>query len=262
VAFAAVGVIVALTPFALRYIHRQELPIFARLLAWTTILWIVLLPLRLTQYGQETANRSAEFTFLGVAVALGVYLNHRCGRAQRARLLGVLAVSVIFAGGIAISFNFAERMAPNLAAAGAAASPTPDDDASAKWLLDNFGPHHIVASDLVTGLALGSIGQQNVVFGNSSATHTYHLFFDRTLSPSAYAEIRQAHIQFVVVQSKLIGARPLGGAVFDVAEPPADSAKPVPLASLEKFRRAPGFTPIYTSGEITIYEVSKSLAGE
>ena len=258
-AYVAVVVILALIPFGLYGVRRRKLSAIAAVLAWSSIAWIILLPLRLTQYGQETATRSAEFTFLGIGLALAIVLARKPLAEGRLRIAVLPALVVIFVGGVAISFNYSERMAPDLTASTVPTSPTPDDQAAAKWLLETFGPGHVVATDLVTRNSFGSSGRQNVVFGNSTVSHTYKIFYSPSMTPAVYAEIRNARVEFVVLQSRLVGRHPTGGPVFDVGEPVADSREAVAAEDFEKFAGVGGFVPVYASGEITIYQVSTAL---
>lgn len=260
VSYAAVLVSLALVIPALWRIRRRHWPLAGVLIAWTAALWIVLLPLRLTQYGQETANRSTEFAFFGLALAVASLLT---GRLVKSRILGrsavALALVIIFVGGVAISFNFNLRLSPRVASHSSPLIPTSDDRAAAVWFLSEYGPGQRVATDLVTRDTFASEGLQHTLSGVNDRAQLWRVFYARSMTGNVYKEIRRSRIQFIVLQDRLVGTRPWGGPVFDSGDPPASSGRPVPKAAFEKFRGVSGFTLVYRSAEIGIYRVAPSL---
>ena len=73
-AIAATLVILVAIPTALYRSRRTGLPVIAKLLAWSSLAWVALLPLRFTTGGQETANRSADFLYVGIAICFALLL--------------------------------------------------------------------------------------------------------------------------------------------------------------------------------------------
>lgn len=284
-AFAAVLLAVIFVLAGLVAFHRRWSHPLASVLAWSSPFYLLLLPLRFTSAGQETANRSSEYLFIGIGLVVAMMLTGG-GRdahinsfgAKNRRILdrlgswrrfsGATAVaafgvcSVMFIGGVAVSWSYAERLPPPLRASGVPAPPTPDVIASARWILSEFGPYHRVATDITTGLAFDTFGEQNVQSGASNGSHVWRIFEPSRMTGSVYRELVTSRVNFVVVQRQLTeGLSPVSGApVYDAGEPSAIDRKPASRASQAKFIGAPALSMVYTSGTITIYQVDLKLA--
>jgi hypothetical protein len=260
---AAIGATLAILgtlPLALNRIRRTGLPVLAKLLALSSVIWVVLLPLRLTADGQETANRSSEFVYVGVALCFAVLLDSFLGssRWRRACALGLLVL--VFTGGVAVSWNYAQRLAPDYRRANGSQLVTPDDDALARWMLASLGPAHRVAADPQTSLALGSTGRQDVLSYAEDGAHIWQIFYPRTVDGAVLAELRRSRVQYVVVQADVLDSPP-GVPRFDNSEPEADYDAPLPAASLSKFGTSPAFREIYAAGSLRVYQVTGAAGG-
>jgi hypothetical protein len=260
---AAIGgtlVILAALPFALYRVWRADLPVLAKLLAFSSVAWVLLIPLRFTSGGQETANRSSEFVYVGIALCLAFLLESFLGssRWKRASALGIVAL--IFVGGIAVSWNFSQRLAPDYRLTNGSAVVTPDDDALARWMLAALGPGHRVATDPLTGLALGSVGRQNVLSAAENGARVWQIFYPPAVDSAVLAQLRQSRVQYVVVQLDVLDSPP-GSARFDDSEPAADSDAPLPAVALSKFGQSPVFREIYAAGSLRVYQVVGSDGG-
>ena len=254
--------IVALLPFALLRRRRSATrPSLTSLLVWSSLLYAALQPLRLTSGGQELANRSGDFLFVGIGVALALLVvEHRLPlRILRQRATAALLATFLFAGGTAVSWSFAERLAPRAAAArGVPVVATADDLAAARWLLRTYGRSNRVATDVTTGLAFTAAGQ-DVLSGASFGSHVWRIFEPTTMTASVYDELSRSRVRFVVVQRRLSeGLPPAGGITFDSGEPGSIDRRPVPRASLLKFSAARGLEQVYASGTIGIYRVTEA----
>jgi hypothetical protein len=268
---AAIGgtlVILAALPLALYRIRGTDLPVIAKLLAFSSVAWVMLIPLRFTSGGQETANRSSEFVYVGIALCLGFLLDWFLGAARWRRIsagwrhLSALAiVALVFAGGTAVSWNFAQRLAPDYRLANGSAVVTPDDDALARWMLAALGPGHRIATDPLTGLALGSVGRQNVLSAAENGARVWQIFYPPTVDGEVLTQLRQERVQYVVVQLDVLDSSP-GSARFDDSEPAQDSAAPLPAAALSKFSASPVFREIYAAGSLRVYQVVGADGGD
>jgi hypothetical protein len=290
VAVAAVLLITLCLPFGLLLRRWRRAHPLARVLAWSSILYLLFLPLHFTVDGQELATRSGEFLYVGIALVLASMLagehaasHRRTRRVIRRRrkqpqrrwagtLIAFIACVVIFTGGIAISWSYAQRLSPPINVNGVPAAVTPDVTAAAAWMLKEYGPNHRIATDITTGLAFGTDGDQHVLSGATDGSHVWRIFFPTTMTPGVYRELAASKVQFVVVQSRLtMGVSPIGGApVFDSGEPVADDRQPVSVASQTKFEGAGGLsmvyrpatmTMVYRSATITIYQVDQGGLG-
>jgi hypothetical protein len=259
-AIAATLVILAVIPVALLRIRRARLPVLARLLAVSSLAWVALLPLRFTADGQETANRSSEFAYLGIAICFAFLLESFLGSSRWRRLLALGTVLLVFAGGITISWNYAQRLAPDYQLTNGSATVTPDDRALAQWMLATLGPGHRIATDTQTGLALGSVGRQDVLSSAEDGADVWLIFYPPTVSGAVRAEISRSRVQYVVVQWDVLDL-PTGVTRFDDSEPAQYYNSPLPAASLAKFSGSPLFQEIYTAGSLCVYQVLSSGEG-
>jgi hypothetical protein len=261
---AAIGgtlAILAAVPFALYRIRRTDLPVLAKLLALSSAAWVMLIPLRFTSGGQETANRSSEFVYLGIALCFAFLLDSFLGSAAQWRRISALGiVALLVAGGIAVSWNFSQRLAPDYRRAFGSAVVTPDDDALARWMLASLGPGHRIATDPLTGLALGSVGRQDVLSAAEDGARVWQIFYPLTVDSEVLAQLRQSRVQYVAVQLDVLDSPP-GSARFDDSEPARDSDSALPAAALSKFATSQVFREIYTAGSLRVYQVVGSAGG-
>jgi hypothetical protein len=254
-AIAATLVILAIIPVALLRIRRARLPVVAKLLATTSLAWVALLPLRFTAAGQETANRSSEFAYLGIALCFAFLVESLPSSARWRPLLALGAVVLMFTGGVAVSWNYAQRLAPDYQLANGSVTVTPDDRALAQWMLVTLGPGHRIATDAQTGLALGSLGRQDILTWAEDGAQVWLIFYPRTVTSGVQAEIRRSQVQYVVVQGDVLDL-PEGVTRFDPSEPEQYDESPLPAASLAKFGDSPLFREVYTVGSLKVYQVS------
>lgn len=260
IAFAAVGLLLVGIPFGLLALRRhvQAHPLLAPL-AVGCLLYGGLLPLRLTAYGQETANRSSEYVFLSLCLIDAVVLAWIVGRRPTVfrQALGTAGLVVVLLGGAAASWAFYERLQSDFSLAGVPTQPTPAAVALAWWMRTELGPGHRVGTDSVDDLALGSYGGQDPIFqtaGIPGVPHIWRVFFPTRVNAAVRAEIRVDRLQYLVTQQRLTQGTAGSGSYFDAAEPSLPGDR-LPRASLTKFDRAPGFSRIYDSGDLALYRI-------
>ncbi|MDQ2811091.1 MAG: hypothetical protein M3Z75_04225 [Actinomycetota bacterium] len=260
-AIAATLVMLAAIPVALHRIRRTNLPVIAKLLALSSLVWVAVLPLRFTANGQETANRSSEFAYLGIAFCFAFLLESLLGSSRWRRMLAVGVVSLLFIGGISVSWNYSQRLAPDYRPTNGPAVVTPDDQALARWMLASFGPGNRVATDAETGLALGSLGHQDVLSSAEDGARPWLIFYPRTVGSGVLTEISRSRVQYIVVQRNVLDL-PTGVTRFDDSEPASYDNAPVAAASLAKFSQSPVFREIYSAGSLRVYQVADSAGGK
>ena len=260
VAIAATLVMLAAVPLALYRSRRTGLPLIAKLLAWSSLLWVALLPLRFTSDGQETANRSADFLYVGIAICFALLLEPLLNASRWRRLTAVCLVALLFAGGISVSWNFSQRLAPDYQLTNGAQVVTPDDRALAQWMLTTLGPGHRIATDAQTGLALGSVGRQDVLSSAEDGARTWLIFYPPTVTSGVLAEMQRSAVEYVVVQWDVLDL-PTGVTRFDDSEPQQYYDSPLSAASLAKFDTSPAFREIYTVGSLYVYQVVDASTG-
>ena len=260
-AIAATLVILAAIPVALFRSRRSGLPVIAKLLAWSSLAWVALLPLRFTAAGQETANRSADFLYVGIAICFALLLEPFLDSSRWRRILALGLVALVFAGGISVSWNYSQRLAPDYRLTSRSAVVTPDDQALAHWMLATLGPGHRIATDSQTGLALGSVGRQDVLSSAEDNARIWQIFYPSTVTSGVLSEIRRSAAQYVVVQWDVLNV-PTGNTRFDDSEPAQFYNSPLTAASLSKFDASPLFREIYTAGSLRVYQVVGPTGGQ
>ena len=254
-AIASTMVIIAVLPVALYFMRRTKIPILGKLLAVSSLLWVALLPLRFTAAGQETANRSSEFAYLGIALCFAFVLESFLDSAAWQRMLALGIVVLLFVGGAAVSWNYPQRLAPDYRLTSGSAAVTADDQTLARWMLATLGPEHRIAADTETGLALGSLGRQDVLSSAEDNAQIWQIFYPTTVNAEVLAEIRRERVQYVVVQLDMLHS-PIGAPRFDDSEPAQDYEAPLHAASLTKFNTSSFFHEIYAAGSLRVYQVA------
>lgn len=260
-AIAGTLAILGCLPVALYRSRRAGLPAIAKLLAWSSLGWVALLPLRFTAGGQETANRSSEFLYLGIALCFGLLLEPFLDSSRWRRMLALSLVALLFVGGISVSWNYAQRLAPDYRVTNGSAAVTPDDQALAGWMLATLGPGHRIATDNQTGLALGSIGRQDVLSSAEDGSRIWSIFYPPTVTGDVLAELRRSAVQYVVVQRDVLDL-PTGVTRFDDSEPALYYNSALSAGSLAKFDTSPVFREIYAAGSLRVYQVVGSAGGQ
>jgi hypothetical protein len=275
----SVLLLVVTLPFALLPRWRRRAHPLASVIAWGALLYVLLLPLDLTDIGEEAALRSGDFLFVGIGLALATMLVTTTVRAEHARVrrfarlrswrripgaqttAAFFVCVVIVTGGLTLSWNYAKRLSPPPHVHGEPAITTPDVIEAARWFLGAYGPNHRIETDITTGLAFVSYGEQNVLSGATDDAHEWRIFFPTTMTAGVYRELSVAKVQFVVVQKQLTEGVPpaYGVPFFDQGEPPNDDLHAIPVASDAKFATSAAFTMVYRSGTITIYRVNPAV---
>jgi hypothetical protein len=127
-------------------------------------------------------------------------------------------------------------------------------------MLAALGPGHRIATDPLTGLALGSVGRQDVLSAAENGARVWQIFYPPTVDGAVLAQLRASRVQYVVVQLDVLDSPP-GSARFDDSEPASDSDAALPAAALAKFGQSPVFREIYAAGSVRVYRVIDSAGG-
>jgi hypothetical protein len=197
---------------------------------------------------------------VGIALCFALLLEPYLESGRR-RFLALPLVALLFVGGVSVSWNFAQRLAPDYRLTSGSAAVTPDDQALARWMLAALGPGHRVAADNQTGLALGSAGRQDVLSSAEDGSRIWQIFYPPTVSGDVLAELRRSAVQYVVVQRDVLDL-PVGVTRFDDSEPAQLYNSPLPAASLAKFDASPVFREVYAAGSLHVYQVVGSTGGQ
>jgi hypothetical protein len=264
VGIGAVVLVAATIPLGLGRLRPRwtTLNPFIGVLAIAAVLYPVVQLMRFTAAGTETAGRSVEFLFIGVAfvVATGIEPVLARWQARLGNAVGsgpvVVALTVVFMGGIALPWApYARTPGPYLPAADAR-SVMSDTTAAALWMKRTLGPGHRIIADRVSSQIFGSFGGQLPQRGTVGAVSVAEMFFTPSLTADGLRVLHDRRIEYLVVDMRIARGLPVDGYYFDTHEPGARTRRvPISRAALSKFSALAGVRRVFDGGPIAIYDV-------
>jgi hypothetical protein len=225
------------------------------------LLYPLLLPLRFVASAAETANRSAEFLYLGVGAilaiaALALRPRWRVGPGAIEAAIAIFSLLLI-AGGVAVSWQYSSRLPQDPASAAVPYELSTRAIAADRWAANNLGPDHRFASDLLNRLGLATYGAQRPLYAPDDGISAWQVMAARRVDPSVREAIEAGGVEYVMSEQKLHDGVPQDGYYFDRGEPRAGLyQKPISKAIIDKFDRTGGAARLYDNGEQQIYDVS------
>jgi hypothetical protein len=224
------------------------------------------LALRLTQGGAEVSTRTPEFLFLGLGfvVALATTTSWRI-RPALGRLVALAAAPaavVIFVGGLVIGVPSWARLPGPYIPGADIRSIGPEGVRAAEWAAEELGPGNRIVADRINRILMGSYGRQNPITQYGDGIRTWRVFFSPEFRPEDKAILQAGQIDYLVIDLRLAGARPLTRAYFERGEPLEVAREgALDVAWLTKFEDLPGVSVVFDSGSIRIYDVRALSAG-
>ena len=245
-------------------------------LAWTSVIYILMLPLRFTEAGQEAANRSGEFLYVGIAIVVATMLvggttgmvrgvvrlsrgRHRASGRDRDSVRR-LCRDVHGRGRRVVELR--SQTVPSTISCRSTGGDDTRRHRGGPLVPPGIRPNHRIATDITTGLAFVTDGDQDVLSGASDGAHLWRIFFPSKMARGVYSEPANSKVQFVVIQQQLTDGVPPSAVVpvYDAGEPALDDVRPLPVASDQKFASAFGVTKVYGSRTIVIYRIDLDQA--
>jgi hypothetical protein len=266
-ALSAVGLIMLMIPVGLFFVWQKYR---AHTLALTLACLVVAYPFmqlfRLTSSGWELASRSAGFLFWGISFVLAVgfigllsrfaWLNNRAGRAAM-----VVYVSVIFLGGALSGWPGWARLPGDYIVAGDPRAIERQGTIAAKWVGANLPPNNRIGADRVNMLQMSVWGNQRPVTHLYDKVNISDVFFAPTFGDRERALLKETNTRYLIVDRRLTLGLPILGSYFESTENNEQPhKKPLDLNALLKFGAITDVDRIYDSGDINIYDVSRSYA--
>jgi hypothetical protein len=238
---------------------RRAVPLMLPLLA-IAIVYPLLLPLRFIGSAAETANRSAEFLFLGLGAVLAVAGIALRRRRPTSRALGaalaMLAV-VVVAGGVAVSWQYSERLPQDPSAPGVPHETSDGALAAYAWSDSALGRGRRFASDFLDHLGLAAYGLQRPLYAPDDHVSAWQILEPPDVSPEVRRAIAAGRVEYVLIDRRLSQGIPASGYYFDKGEPGAGAfTRPIAPAVLAKFDHVAGAARVYDNGVQQIYAVS------
>jgi len=258
--YAAVILILLSLPIFLWHAIRGWRPSAIVLtLGLAALLYPGTLALRFTTAGAETSQRASEFVFLPIAILGADWLvGRRPARLRPGRKVAFAGVLVVVAGGIIAGNPLASRLPGPYHVAAEARSIEPEGKAAATWALVHLGPDNRIVADRTNAKLMGGLGLQYPVTSANQHVGTAWPMYGVTLGQSNLDVLRQAGIEYLVVDLRLGRDVPLYPYVFEQSEPDSGNhTEPMPLAALQKWDSLPGVSRIYDSGDIIVYDIAR-----
>ncbi len=253
VALAMLSMIVAV-----RYLWRERraapLVVVVALLA---LLYPVIPAGHLTMATAEVGDRASGFAFVGLAAVIGWWLWHGRWR-LRSLLLFTAAAVVVFLGNIVLGSGPTTGQLPGPYEISAdARSVDAPNTAAAEWLVTGVPADSVVYGDRTSGLLAAAVGGQDTVLHVSTDIDASRLLLDPEFTAKDLALIRQTHLAYLIVDTRLSTGLPHQAYYIESGEFGGQGRTgPVPAAALDKFASVPGVQRIYDNGSLVIYDVT------
>ncbi|MBA2720930.1 MAG: hypothetical protein H0U52_17065 [Chloroflexi bacterium] len=223
------------------------------------------LALRLTARGAEESSRTSGFVFLGLGFVVALAVASAPGLLGRRlpRLRPVVATGglVLLVGGIIVGIpRWARLPGPYLVSADTRSIELKSITA-ARWAATELGPNHRIVADRTNRILMGSYGLQDPVTEYGDQIKSWKLFYSPAFGPEEQALLDLGAIEFLVIDKRLVGVRPLTQVYFESGEPPEVAREGrLALQGLTKYAAVPGVGTVFDAGDITIYDVRGATA--
>jgi hypothetical protein len=220
--------------------------------------FLVLYPLKMFPGAWETANRSSDFLFIGVALLLAIAISARVqGRARRPRLAAGLATAfalICVTGGVIQGWPSAILPSQPIAVkAKNGATLRPQGSEAVAWAVRNLPPKSTYVADETSGRQLAVAGAHFVLAGRANGVPS--LFKDGKLMPWERDLLAANKVDYVVVDDRRISANNLAGYFFQTTDDPGGGLGFYPDAVAHKFERLPRSRRVLDLGHVAIYDV-------
>jgi hypothetical protein len=283
-AVGSVLLILASLPLALALVRRRRREAALLAVSVVGIAYIPVQALRLTGAGIESANRSFEFVFFGVAVLLALSVVHLVDEVGRPitlslrgrRLLGrrrlaayvgvcrlvalaVAAGTVLFVGGVIVIWpSYGLLPGPYIAGADIR-SITDQGIAAARWLRREYGPGQRVLTDRSNGQIVAAYADGDPVEGRVGPASVARVFVSSRVDQTDREILRAKQVGFLLIDRRLASAPPARGFYFSSTELNGGVwTHAISLTWLTKFNSTRGFSLVYDNGAIQLYRVLRN----
>jgi hypothetical protein len=251
VALLAFGVLFGLMRFWQRY-RRQP---YALIFALASIVFFLTLLLRLAPAAWETGNRLSEYLFVGLAfiAALSGLQNWRPRKAPwlgRVSLTG--ALGIVLVGGAIAGWPWDLQLASPIQASAEGRTISSGSLALAEWAEHNIPEDRRFGAGTANARMLMAPGERVTFAGKTPDIQD--ILEERAFSGWELPLLREEDIRYVVTDRREISSDATRGYAFTIkGEEPAL----LPLVTVTKFAELPGAQRIYSSGDISVYELGR-----
>ncbi len=252
VALAGVGVLALLYPFGVFQIWRRyRRDPFAIVLAIGGGLVFASYPLRFAPDAWETANRSTEFLFIGLAVALPLAilrLGQRLG--ERTLMLAAAAtLTLAFAGGVIAGWTPNLRLSQPYDIVASGTTIPPEGRAMASWANETLGQNRHYAAAEADARLLNTYAAGQARAGQ--APDVGDILKTSTIDSWMLPLLQKFHIRYIVTDRRIRAFDNTAGYYFGFSSGSRRDEK-LPVATVRKFHK---YNRIYDSGNIVIFDL-------
>jgi hypothetical protein len=256
VAVLAVLLLAAGLPFGLKrvWLRFRERP-FALLFMLAALGFFATLVLRLAPAAWETGNRASEFLFLGLAFVLactGLENWRPRARPWLGRVSLTAALGVVLVGGAISGWPWDLHLDSPLRATAKGQTISSAPLAMAEWAEHNIPKDRRFASTIANARLLLAPGERTAFAGKTPDIED--ILNETGLSDWELPLLRENHIRYLVTDRRELSSDATRGYFFTQKGNLAEE-KLLPKAAVSKFTQIPGAGRVYSSGEITIYDL-------
>lgn len=256
VSAVAIGMLSMFVVLKFLWRRRRTGTALGLIVGFLALLYPVIPAGHLTAATAEVGDRASGFLFVGIAAVLGWWLIHTRWR-MRSLMAFTAAALVLFLGNIVLGSGPTAGQLPGPYQISAdARSVDAANTAAANWLVTGVPADSVVYGDRTSGLLAAAIGGRSTVLHVSTNIDASRLLLDPDFTAKDIALIKQAHLAYLIVDTRLSTGLPHQAYYIESGEFGGnDRTGPVPAAALTKFATVPGVQRVYDNGALVIYDV-------
>jgi hypothetical protein len=212
---------------------------------------------RLSGSASDVGARASTFVFFGLALCIAAWFVRT--RPQVSIVVLVTLASVCFLGSMILGSGPSSTYTPGpFLPAADQRSIDAASVAAATWASTHLPANASVAADRDNAALMAAIGHLSPVTALSGQVNVGPIYFDSTFGTYERTLIRTHHIQYLVVDDRLLLGPPASGYYFEPGE--TNGVDRLTSQELGTFDHVSGMTRIYDNGPIHIYSLA-SLDG-
>jgi hypothetical protein len=213
--------------------------------------------LRLSPGSWESANRGQEFLFIAPAMLLAVGIVYLLSRPQAGPYLKVALLAgmlVAICGGVIQGWEADLLLAQPLEVRASGQTLIPQGLTATRWATAHLGENIAYVADEASGRELLVDGAQATYFG--STNDVPQLLHDPGFPAWQQQFLVDHRIDYLVYDRRRISSDPDAGFFFPTAAHPDGGQGYYSLADQSKFADQPMASSVFSSGDVTVYDVA------
>lgn len=236
------------------------------LLSLCSLVYFVVMAVRLSPAATEFGNRAAAVVSVPVACVVAVWWASSSAAGRARNVAASLTIfSLLMVGGVALGTgSYHQRYpGPYLVEADQRSIPGPSLDA-ARWAGAHLPVGTRIGADRDNSAIMAAVGHLSPVTQASGSVNVGQLFFAPSIGNGQIQEIRNGKIRLLLVDHRLAAAAPYVGVYFEPGETSGfrkarGATERLTSTDIDKFDSWPSAVLIHRQGPIAIYDLSKVL---